>query len=174
MFQLERKNVWRIGRNSLWQSEGEENFVLEMSIFIGKISAQKMFIYQLFPGIAMAAPENMCPHFVDSGIFVSHHVPPGICLRAGKCLRKGNDENRPPSRNSSGFSECGNPSDVVTTSIGIYLIFASTFSDLEGCTATKHIRWKPTRQVYIIAKRLITRGPWIDFSNNLIFKNSRT
>ena len=121
-------------------------------------------------GYCYGSPREHVPSICWFWNFVSHHVPPGICLRAGKCLRKGNDENRPPSRNSSGFSECGNPSGVVTTSIGIYLNFASTFSDLEGCTATKHIRWKPTRQVYIIAKRLVTRGPWIDFSNNLIFK----
>ena len=50
---------------------------LELSIFIGKISVQKMdgalrpkFVYQLVPGIAVAAPENMCPHLVNSGVFV--------------------------------------------------------------------------------------------------------
>ena len=43
---------------------------LELSIFIGKISVQKMdgalrpkFVYQLVPGIAVAAPEKHVPSF---------------------------------------------------------------------------------------------------------------
>ena len=36
---------------------------LELSIIIGKISVQKMFVYQLFPGIAVAAPEKHVPSF---------------------------------------------------------------------------------------------------------------
>ena len=62
-FQLELRKVWWIGGKSQLQSEGEGIFVLEMSIFIGKISVQKMFVYQLVPGIAVAAPEKHVPSF---------------------------------------------------------------------------------------------------------------
>ena len=43
---------------------------LELSIFIGKISVQKMFVYQLVPGIAVAAPDKHVPSLINSGVFV--------------------------------------------------------------------------------------------------------
>ena len=52
-----------IGGKSQLQSEGEGIFVLEMFIFIGKISVQKMFVYHLVPGIAVAVPEKHVPSF---------------------------------------------------------------------------------------------------------------